>query len=158
MALSASMVTPAFAQGSSTSADVTVTAGTASSADLACMSAAINARETASINARTTFNASISAALTARQSALVAAYGIADNEDRYAAVTAAWDAYFKATADARATFKSSVKTANETFVSASANCHIDSDFTFVHHDKDGKKGNHGLHLGWLKNGKHKGTR
>ena len=164
IALAAATASPAFAQGGSSSSTASVTAGTATTADLACMSAAIGARENATIDARATFNAAVSASLTARKNALVSAYAIADNEDRAAAVMAAWNAYFTATADARADLKASTKTANDAFVTASANCHIDADGTIIghaHHDDGNDDGNHGLHLGWFKHhgkGKAKGHR
>jgi hypothetical protein len=145
--LSAALVTPAFAQNDK-NVDVSVTGGTATSADLACMSAAVNARETATVNASAALSVSVSAALTARQSALASAFTIADNNARSTAIMAAWDAYFTATAKAFAKYKTDVKTSNDTFATASANCHIDTDHKVI---KKKYKGNRGWHHGWYKN-------
>ena len=152
--LSTMLAIPAFAQGSSSSASVS--AGMATSADLACMSAAIETRENATISARTTFNASIMAALQTRRDALKAAFTIADNHDRTVAIEAALKAYATAAANARAKFKADVKAAWDAFATAKVNCHIPSDHSDSRNNNDdGKDREHhdrGLHLGWLKNG------
>ncbi len=145
--LSAALVTPAFAQNDK-DVNVSVSGGTATSADLACMSAAVNTRETATVNATAALSASVSAALHTRQTALASAFAIADNNARSAAVMAAWDAYFEATAKAFAKYKTDVKAANDTFATASANCHIDSDHKII---KKKYKGDRGWHNGWFKN-------
>ena len=146
---------PAFAQTSSSSS--TASTDVASSADLACMSAAVDARESASITARTTFNASIMAALQTRRDSLHAAYAIANNHDRMVAIQAALNVYAKAIATARAKYKADINAAWSTFATARVNCHIDQDTKVSksehedtnHHDRSDHD-NRGLHLGWIK--------
>lgn len=157
IALSAAITTPAFAQGPVVDAQVQVTAGTATSADLACMSAAVTARETATIDARADLQASLSAAAAVRKSALIEAYTIADNQDRAAAIVAAWSAYVRTSADAYLDYRASVKEANEAFVEASADCNIDSDVQITRHTKEAD-GDRGWHKGWFKNGHKKWSR
>lgn len=155
--LSSGFLTPAYAQSSaasSTSVSSSSSSSVAANADLACMSAAIDARETAIINARTTFNASVMAALNTRREKLKAAYTIANDGERRVAINAAWDAFAKAVADARAAYRTSVQASWKTFVQASVNCHIAPDRGVKYHrtnddDNDGRK-DRGLHLGWFK--------
>ena len=138
---------PAFAANGSVSSSAEV----ASSADLACMSAAVDARESATINARATYHASIMAALNVRRDALRVAYTIANNNDRRAAITAAVRAYATVVADARAKFSADVKAAWSAFGTARVNCHIDDqDVLRVKMKKDDRESHdRGLHLGWL---------
>ncbi len=154
--VSMSMVLPALAQGSSSS--LSTSAGVAASTDLACMSAAVDTREAASISARSTFNASIMAALDVRRAALKAAYTIANNNDRRVAIQAALTAYANATATARAKFSTDVKAAHTVFKTAKVACHIDQGEARLtkeqkkhDNDNDNDHQNRGLHLGWLKN-------
>ena len=153
--LGMSLAVPALAEHSSV--QVSASAGVATSADLACMSAAVDTRESAVITARTNFNAKIMAALEARRAALKTAYTIANNADRRVAIDAAITAYAKAAAEARAKFKADVKAAWNVFALSKANCHIDQNASAgvsvrVHDDDD--KENRGLHLGWLKGKMH----
>lgn len=134
----------------------TTSAGAASSADLACMSAAVGTRENALISARTTFNASVMAALQTRRDALLAAYTIADHQNRRAAIEAAIRAYAKATADARAKFSADIKVAWSVFMTARVNCHIDqaASANVRVRTMESERIDHGLHLGWMKTGVH----
>lgn len=150
--LSTILAIPAFAQGSAP-ANVQASASVASSADLACMSAAIDAREASLISARENFNADIVTALQTRRTSLKAAFTIANHHDRQVAVHAAVKAYSDSIAKARAQFSVDVKAAWKTFATARVACHIDAD-----RDGDNKrpkpvkagKDGRGLHLGWLK--------
>ena len=150
--VSMALVVPVLAQGSNAS----VSAGVASTADLTCMSAAVDVRESAAINARATFNVSIMTALDVRRAALKAAYTIANNHDRMVAIEAAISAYAKAAAAARAKFSADVKAAWNVFATAKVNCHIDQNVSKKNNDKDNdhddgdRNENRGLHLGWLK--------
>ena len=139
---------PVFAQSSSSSSSAST--DVASSADLACMSAAVDARESASITARTTFNASIMAALQTRRDSLHAAYAIANNHDRMVAIQAALNVYAKAIATARAKYKADIKAAWSVFATARVNCHIDQETKVQKSEHEDNHDNRGLHLGWIK--------
>ena len=150
--LSAATVAPAFAQSASSSSSSSSSTGVASSADLACMSAAIEARENAVITARADFHAKIMTALTARRDALKAAFTISNNNDRRLAINAAYRAFVKAVAEAKASYKVSVQAAWTAFVTASADCHIEADRPLkLKKDRDDhEKENKGKHLGWMR--------
>lgn len=149
--LSTALAAPAFAQTT-----VNQSATVASSADLACMSAAVEARENAVLSARTSYNAGILAAITARKVSLQAAYTIANNNDRRVAIKAALNAYATAHATARATFKTGIKAAWSAYATARINCRIDVDMDkpgkHLGRDRDRDDDDHdrGLHLGQLK--------
>lgn len=149
---SIALALPVLAQAAS----VSVTTGTASSTDLACMSAAVETRENALISARTTFNASVVAALQTRRDALKAAYTIADNTNRRVAIEAAIRAYVKATADARAKFSADVKASWHAFMTARVACHIDqgASVNVRARTMESEHIDRGLHLGWMKAGVH----
>jgi hypothetical protein len=120
------------------------------------MSAAVDVRESATINARTTFNASIMAALNIRRTALQAAFTIANNNDRQVAIDAALKAYATAAANARAKHKTDVNAAWNAFATAKVNCHIAVDQMTSRkvrgeQDDDNDRKDRGLHLGWIKN-------
>lgn len=154
--LSAALAAPAFAQMSSSTSSMST--GTASSIDLACMSAAIDARESAVVTARAKYHASIMAALNTRHAALKAALTLANNNDRMVAMQAAWKSYVTATEKARAQFAIDVKAAWSVFATAKVNCHIDGDDADrPAAPKKGERGNkkddrenRGWHLGWFK--------
>lgn len=148
LVLTAALATPAFADDNTaninTSTDMTV----ASSADLACMGAAVDVREGAVLTARTDFNVKIIAALTTRRASLKTAYTIANNADRKAAIKAALNVFAKANADARASYKADVKAAWKTFTDAAKKCHIDADVRVKDESRDDH--DNGRHLGQLK--------
>jgi phage-related protein len=132
--LAASMATlmtvaavPAFAQNSSATASASATTSVSTSLtaeQLTCIGAAVNARETAAISARTTFHASILAALTARQTGLKNAFTIANNADRQVAITTTMKAFTKATMDARKAYKTSLEASFKTFKDSSTQCNL----------------------------------
>ncbi len=151
--LSTIIAVPAFAQ-SSVSSSVNGSTSVASSADLACMSAAIDAREASLISARTNFNASVLTAIQTRRTSLKAAFTIANHHDRQVAIHAAMKAYSEAIAKARAQFMLDVNAAWKTFATARLACHIDTDrdgdSKLPKPVKDDDRADRGLHLGWLK--------
>ena len=154
---------PAFAESSASSASTTTVTA---SADLACMSAAIDVRDSAVISARATFNAAIMAALNTRKDSLKAAFLINNDQNRHVAVKAAWDAFLKATVNARAAYKASVQASWTAFYTASVKCNVAPDRGHIMKNKDAsnkkdnddkKNGNRGLHLGWFKKALRIGT-
>lgn len=115
---------PAMAQtgSSSSSSSASVTA----SADLVCLSTAVEARENAVIAAKTKFDAAVMVALQARRDALKAALTITNNHDRQVALNAAWKTYMDAVIKARAQYKTDIKAAWKVYIAARANCHVDT--------------------------------
>jgi hypothetical protein len=87
-----------------------------------CMQTAIEIRDTAIIAAVDTYATAAKAALTARKTALKAAWALADRTERRTAIKAAWDTYRKAIKDARTAFKTSRKTAWDTYKSDAKAC------------------------------------
>ncbi|TSC58295.1 MAG: hypothetical protein Greene041619_726 [Candidatus Peregrinibacteria bacterium Greene0416_19] len=121
--LGSSFVAPALADNAFVSSSGEV----AASADLACLSTSVDARESAVINARAAFHAGIMTALTARRDALKAALTITNNKDRQVAFRAAWDAFLKTSARAREQYKTDIKAAWKVFFDASAKCNLSLD-------------------------------
>ncbi len=120
--LSIACATPAFAETISTTASGSTTV--TSHADLACMSTAVDARESAVISARTTFNANMLTALNTRRSALQAAYTIANNHDRQVAMKAAWNAYLLSSKTAHTQYQTSTQATWKTFVTSIKLCNV----------------------------------
>lgn len=148
LVLTAALATPAFADDNTANINTSTDTTVASSADLACMGAAVDAREGAVLTARTDFNAKLIAALTTRRASLKTAFTIANNADRKVAIKAALTVFAKANADARIKYKADVKAAWKTFTAAAQKCHIDADVRV----KDETRGDHDndRHLGQLK--------
>lgn len=147
--MSFSLAVPAFANDSATSVTTSADTTVASVTDLACMAAAVDAREAAVITARTNFDAKIIAALNTRRASLKTAYTIGNNADRKVAVKAAMTAFAKSVADARTQYKTDVKASWKVFTDATKNCNVDATVRVKsesEHDND-----HGKHLGQLKN-------
>ena len=99
--LGALSVSPALAQTASTT-PVTTNNSTVSSAVLACVSDAVNVRETAIDAAMTTYTAAVNAAYTTRASALKAAYSSTSVASIKAGIKAAWSAFNTSVRTARA--------------------------------------------------------
>lgn len=78
---------------------------------LACVQTAVGKRDDAIISAFSAFSTATSAALSARKTALVAAWGITDKKARRAAIKKAWNDFTAATKTARRTLNSARKTA-----------------------------------------------
>ena len=114
---------PAMAQVSSSSSSSS--SSVAVSADLVCLSAAVDVRENAIISARSKFNAAIIVALQTRRDAFKAALTITDNHDRQTAIVAVWKAYRDASIKARAQYKADVKAAWKVYATARTACHVD---------------------------------
>ncbi len=157
--------TPVFAHGSHMDTSLSVKAHTETQYDSDCLEVALETRHEAKADAYADYRVAVAADVATRTAALVTANAITDDEDRAAAVKAAWMAYFTATADARADLKADIKAANSAFATAKADCVVDSDEDDDDNDDDAGSGalvkgwnghDHGWHRGWLKNGKHKG--
>lgn len=157
--------TPAFAHGSHVMGDADFSFGGSVNYDQDCLDVAIETRHEAKVDAYAEYRADVAADVQTRTDALVAANAIEDDEDRAAAIKAAWMAYFNATADARADLKADIKAANDTFITAKADCVVadddedndDDDDNDDDHDGIVKGWNgkdNGWHRGWFKNGKH----
>lgn len=95
----------------------------ASPADLACMTAALDKRETAVQAGFDAYYTAAKAALGARKTALDAAWSLADNHARKDALKAAWKGYKTALRDARKTFNNGRKSAWKIFAGESMLCH-----------------------------------
>lgn len=153
--------TPALANdGSHAGASMHVKVRMDARYDSECLDLAIGTRHDAKADAYAEYRADVAADVATRTSALATANTIDDDEDRAAAIKAAWMAYFDATADARAELKTDIKAANDTFATAKANCVIADDDDDNDDDDDGlMKGwngkDNGWHRGWFKNGKHR---
>jgi hypothetical protein len=88
----------------------------------ACVSAAVDKRDTALISALGTFHTSVSAALTVRKDALKAAWVLTDVSAREAAVKAAWKAFGTSAREAKHAFRTAKKTAWKTFKTEARAC------------------------------------
>ncbi len=140
---SALVAMPAFAE---TSSNASASAQVTSSADLACMSAAVDVRETALINAQTSFNGSILSARQTLRTSLMAAFTISNNKDRRVAIKAAWKVYVDAAVKARKQFTTSMNAAWKAYATATVNCRVDVNNDSDDNDKDDRRNNRG----WLK--------
>lgn len=89
---------------------------------VACVQAAVEARDTAVIAAMDTFSSSVKTALTARKDALKAGWALPTLKDVRAALKIAWAAYVKSFREARQTLKDDKKTAWDAFKSALKSC------------------------------------
>lgn len=94
----------------------------AATVDGACVSAAVDKRDTALISALGTFHTSVSAALTVRKDALKAAWVLTDVSAREAAVKAAWKAFGTSAREAKHAFRTAKKTAWKTFKTEARAC------------------------------------
>lgn len=155
--------TPAFARDSQHDLSLSLNAQSETHYDSDCLEVAVETRHEAKVDAYAAYRADIAADVAVRTAALVTANAITDDEDRVVAIKAAWMAYFNATADARAELKSDIKAANDAFMTAKADCIVDSDEDDDddNEDDDDNDGlvkgwngkDNGWHRGWLKNGK-----
>ncbi len=91
---------------------------------LVCMQNAVAKRDGAIITAFGKFSSSITAALTVRKDALVAAWGINARKERRAAIRAAWNAFRTSNQSARATLKSERYSAWKQFGVDAKGCRI----------------------------------
>jgi len=119
---------PAMAQVSSSSSSNS-SSSVAVSADLVCLSAAVEVRENAIISARSKFSAAIIVALQTRRDALRAALAITDNHERKTAIVAVWKVYRDVVIKARAQYKADVKAAWNVYATARVACHFDDEGT-----------------------------
>ncbi len=95
----------------------------------ACVSTAVEKRDTAVGTAFTTFASTVSLALTTRKDSLVAAWKISDKTARTAAIKTAYATYTSGHKVAKETLKKSKKTAWSTFKTEVNACKIGSDAT-----------------------------
>ncbi len=106
--------------GLNRTASSTATGTTASSTrpravDATCMSTAVEARETALMTAWGDLNTDLTAALTERKTAFVAAWAMSDTADRNKALKDAWATWKTDKKEAHTEFKSDRKAAWDTF-------------------------------------------
>lgn len=94
------------------------------SADLACLSAAVAAREDALLAALDEFNADAKAALTDRKGDLAEAYGQTDRDEVKADVKAAWKTYRDTMKTSRGELKDEKKTAYKSFKDDAKECGV----------------------------------
>lgn len=116
-AIALSIAAPAFAQQ----------AGASSSSrpmkyDGACMSAAVDKRETAIITAFDTFSASMKTALTARKDALKTGWTQTTTDTRKSSLKTAWQAFQQSQKSARETFRKSRQAAWKQFRTDAKTC------------------------------------
>lgn len=105
-AIALTLIVPsaAFAQGvTATGATVDQKDRANKTLDLACLSKAVETRETSIMGTQTKFSSAWQSALTARKDALVKAWGTEDATARRAARQAAWTAFDSAMKAARST-------------------------------------------------------
>lgn len=120
-AVAMSMAVPAFAMESNT--------GSSSSArmerkqvDGACMSSAVDKRDTAIVTAFDAFAASTKTALTTRKDALKAAWALTDTAQRQTALKAAWKTFTTSHKSAREAFRTAKKAAHQQFRTDAKTC------------------------------------
>ncbi len=97
---------------------------TTSTLNLPCVQTAVTARETAVIAAYDVMSVGIRSALTTRQTELTAAWGLTDNKARRDARTAAWTKFNKAVREIRKTYKASVNATWKKFHNDSKSCKV----------------------------------
>ena len=119
-AIAAGIAVPAFAAEMSGSASATV--GAKKTVDIACVQKAVDKREDALIAGWTSFNTSMSAAYSARKTALHDAWGMSDATARKTAVKTAWENFKKSAKAARQAWKTARKNAWQTFRSDAKAC------------------------------------
>lgn len=90
--------------------------------DGACMSAAVDVRDTAVLNAFDAYSVSVKSALTARRTALKAAWLVADAEDREDAVVKAWVDFKASFGTAKRTLRDARNNAWTTFKASRKTC------------------------------------
>lgn len=99
-----------------------LTTGAETTAVITCMQTAVETRDTAIIAAFDTYSAAVKSTLTARKTALKAAWAIADRKERRTAIMTAWKDYKTAIKDAKSALKTAKKTAWDAFKAASKVC------------------------------------
>ncbi len=109
----------AFAETSTTSSTVTMTAPINK---IACVGAAVAVRETSLDAAMTSFTQSLSSAYTARASALAAAYSASSTDAVKVGVKAAWTSFETSVKSARKTWSGARLTAWAMFRTAAKEC------------------------------------
>ena len=93
-----------------------------SSANLACASTAVQARESALISAWSKFSTSVTTVLTNRKSALLTAWSLTDTNARRKAIKDAWTTSRKDHKNATIAYKADQKSAWSAFNTASVAC------------------------------------
>lgn len=92
--------------------------------DPACMSSAVDKRDTAIIADLDTKNAALKTALETRRTALKAAWALTDADDRFQALKDAWKAYASSVKEAVRTFKTAKKDAWSQYHQDRLDCQI----------------------------------
>lgn len=121
---------PVFAQTPSPTPSATPTPShtPAPKVDPACMQTAIGKRDDAIISALDTYYNAAKSALTARKSALQAAWGMTDKKARRDAQRKAWSDYRAATKDSRKTFRNAQRDAWKQFNTDAKACRGTDEF------------------------------
>jgi len=104
----------------------TTPTSTTATLNLSCVQAAVTTRETAVIAAYSTMSTGISTALTTRQTELTAAWGLTDNKARRNARKVAWDKFNKSVKEIRKTYKNSVNATWKKFHTDSKACKVNT--------------------------------
>ena len=118
--IAASVALPAFAEGTSVSAGMNVKAD--KTVDVACVQAAVDAREQSIMSAWVSYNTSMTAAFSTRALALHAAWGMTDASARKTAIKAAWSAFAASRKSAMQAHKTAKQAAWKTFRTAAKSC------------------------------------
>ncbi len=119
-AVACSVAAPAFAVGVNSS--VRSSAAARVQVDGACMSSAVDKRDTAVIAAFDTFTASVKAALTKRKDDLKAAWALTDATARKTALRTAWQNFTKSHKSARDAYRVARQAAWKQFKTDSKTC------------------------------------
>lgn len=119
--IACSMAVPAFAE-TTTGTNSSLKMERSQTVDGACMSSAVDKRDTALIAAFDTFSAAVKSAYTTRKDALKAAWLITDVTQRRAALKTAWEAFRKSQKAAREAFRKSKQAAWKQFKTDAKAC------------------------------------
>lgn len=92
------------------------------SVDTGCISAAVDARDTAMMDAMDTMSTSLRSALSIRKSALMAAWSTTDAIERNTTMRSIWADFKKSTMDARSAMKTEKKSIWSTFKTSAKAC------------------------------------
>lgn len=97
-------------------------ASTSSAVDTACVSAAVDTRDTSMMDAMDTMSASLKSAISTRKSALMAAWSLTDLAERNTAMRTVWSDFKKSTMTARSAMKTEKKSIWSTFKMSAIGC------------------------------------
>jgi hypothetical protein len=118
VAIALSIVAPAFAESDAASSS----SSRPVKYDGACMSSAVDKRDTAVVTAFDTFSASLKTALTTRKDALKAGWSQTSTDARKSALKAAWQTFQQSQKSAREAFRKSKQAAWKQFKTDAKTC------------------------------------